>query len=638
MKVIFTILLIASLCGFAQAEFFRYDWPSVEDLSDISNSVQSYLLSGAPRRTFSGPPASGQFCSYNTETQTCDWVSYAQSVGLLLVPGVVIGVLSILVLIIFCLVRACGCCYDKTQTATPRQLVTLKIAIIINVILIGVLLIVAFVGNSKVSSGASDATGGILSFADEIQGVIANVSQELATYNVSLDINSTLNSISGLSVQAHTTRDEFLHYENIRKSVFIAGYVLLILMCILALVSCFIWLCFSGQINCCCGLIQIIFMWVIFTLGIGLGTVVTDVCTTFDNQLDNSQTGVTVNGVLGSFIGEWGSNCTAFEVLKADAYSKYYDIADQLCSEYNDFCTNPKYAPFILKCGNCSRGVVYSDLKTTTIVNDLLQCPDSRCPIGFCSAQPNGYPCMYTNRTLDNCANSCYNDQLKSATSQIRTYLPILDGIKGVLDYLAPYLGCQLITMFITAVHEPLCNEFLSGISMLFVASAIIGLLLIAFVIQALLAIHVFDPTLDAIYPEDEEAYTGASLGTADPNRASQQKLKRSMTTGTVGFFSAKTFSVQSSGAAGGEGGFRVSQLSRHSSTFSMKDMKDVKQTSPHASTPHHDVKSVEMSTGNATRDSRSASSVSDDDQEVPPMYGNEHRKSHPPPTNPELD
>eukprot|EP01119_Soliformovum_irregulare_P019315 TRINITY_DN6087_c1_g1_i2.p1 TRINITY_DN6087_c1_g1~~TRINITY_DN6087_c1_g1_i2.p1 ORF type:complete len:462 (-),score=80.58 TRINITY_DN6087_c1_g1_i2:54-1439(-) len=461
MKVIFTILLIASLCGFAQAEFFRHDWPSIEDLSDISNSVQSYLLSGAPRKTFSGPPATGQFCSYDSQTQKCDWLAYGQSVGVLLVPGVVIAILSILVLIIFCLVRACGCCYDKTQPATPRQLVTLKIAIIINVILIGVLLIVAFVGNSKVSSGASNATGGILSFTDEIQGVITNVSVQLASFNVSLDINSTLDSIASLSAQGHSTQIEFEHYEGIRKSVFIAGYVLLILMCVLALVSCFIWLCFSGQVNCCCGLIQIIFMWLIFTLGIGLGTVVTDVCTTFDNQLDNSQTGVTVNGVLGSFIGEWGSNCTAFEVLKADAYNKYYDIADELCSKYNDFCTDPRYAAFILKCGNCSRGVHYSDLKTTTIVNDLLQCPDSRCPTGSCTGRPDGEPCMYTNRTLDNCADSCYNGQLKSATVQIRAYLPVLDGIKGILDYLSPYLGCQLITMFITAVHEPLCTEFL---------------------------------------------------------------------------------------------------------------------------------------------------------------------------------
>lgn len=116
-------------------------------------------------------------------------------------------------------------------------------------------------------------------------------------------------------------RQEYTRYEDIREQVFVATYVVLIVMCVAGIVSCFIWLCCSGHMyekdasffvkltsltsNFCCGLAMILFMWLVFSIVLALGTVTTDSCKIFDQQRElESQNSPTT--IIDIYLGPWG--------------------------------------------------------------------------------------------------------------------------------------------------------------------------------------------------------------------------------------------------------------------------------------------------------------------------------------------
>jgi len=245
--------------------------------------------------------------------------------------------------------------------------------------------------------------------------------------------------------------------------------------------------------------------------------VATDVCTSFDQVIKQNQTsGTPVSGVLGYFIGEWGSNCTAYGEVENAAINSLDQFEQQFCQNYNQLCS----LGGIQNCQTCvaSQSTNYVNLVDQSNVEDALPCGDPRCPAGPCS---NGV-CVVKSRTMPDCAVNCLNTTYKNYTNLAVTAANGLEIVDSLLQQISPYLGCQLIVKFVSYVQKPLCSNFLNGAANIVISSAIIGVLLISFNIAMLFSIDEFDPskglpeelTYDREFPDRNPTWNKMKYGT----------------------------------------------------------------------------------------------------------------------------
>jgi len=273
---------------------------------------------------------------------------------------------------------------------------------------------------------------------------------------------------------------------------------------------------------------MILFMWLVFSGVLAAGVVATDVCSAFDQvSKDNQTTGTPVSGVIGSFIGEWGSNCTAYGEVETAAISSLSQLELQFCGFYNQLCG----IGAIEACQACvaSESTNYVNLVDQSVVEDVLACGDPQCPPGPCS---DGL-CNVQSRTMDDCATNCVNSTYKNYSSEAVTAAALLEQVDDLIAQITPYLGCQLIVKFVDYVEQPLCSTFLNGAVNIIISSAIIGVLLISFNIAMLFSIDEFDPS------------KGIPLDlTFDSQNPGGNSTWNKMRYGTVGFSRVTPFAV----------------------------------------------------------------------------------------------
>jgi hypothetical protein len=208
--------------------------------------------------------------------------------------------------------------------------------------------------------------------------------------------------------------------------VFIAVYALLVVMCVIAIASVFIWCCASGYINFCLGLLEILFMWLVFSICLALGNVNTDICQVFDAELSSYQNGQKNSDVLSSLLGQFGANCSAFGELEQQSINAFYNYSAQFCAQYASLCSSN--STFSLKnCQNCTQATNFNTLVQTTQIANIGICP-SNCHVGCI---PNTQ-CSVGNVTIANCINNCITQQEMNAAAQAVTlagYREILNGV-----------------------------------------------------------------------------------------------------------------------------------------------------------------------------------------------------------------
>jgi len=224
---------------------------------------------------------------------------------------------------------------------------------------------------------------------------------------------------------------------------------------------------------------------------IAAAVVATDVCTSFDQiSKQNLTSGTIVSGVLGTFIGQWGSNCTAYGEVQNAAIQTLNSYETSFCTQYNQLCS----LGAIQGCSSCTatNATDYPALVDNARIADTLSCPNARCPSGSCSGSSS---CVVQERTMTDCASNCLNSTLKNYTNLAVTAANALELVDALIAEIGPYLGCQLISKFVNYVQEPLCSSFLDGASEIVISSAVIGILLISFNIAILFSIDEFDPS-----------------------------------------------------------------------------------------------------------------------------------------------
>jgi len=310
----------------------------------------------------------------------------------------------------------------------------------------------------------------------------------------------------------------------------------LCIMCAIALISCFIWFCISGYINFCLGLIEILFMFFVFSICLGLGNVNTDVCQLFDDEIVAYNNGMKSSDILSSLLGSMGANCSAFLQLELNAISTFDNYTLQFCNQYNGLCNSSG----VFGCSNCNTSTNFNYLTQTSYVANIATCPDPGCPV---SCVPP-FACNLGNVSIAQCASVCKTNSEKNSAVQAVALADSHDKVQALIGLLRPYLGCAFIVQYINAVYDPVCNQFLVGLNLLVMASILIGILLIAFNVLMMFSIHRFDASKREDAMGDEyggEAWRGDSEETPgyDPSH------KNSTWTGTIGFVPTHNINLQ---------------------------------------------------------------------------------------------
>jgi len=228
--------------------------------------------------------------------------------------------------------------------------------------------------------------------------------------------------------------------------------------------------------------------------------------------------------ILSSILGQFGANCSAFTQFEQQSIEAFQNYSQQYCNQYNSLC---KGNGTLTSCQNCTLNSNFTALTLTTELINYAPCPSQYCPVtclvGYCAAG---------NITIANCATNCLTPEEMNGASQVVALAAYHQIINELISRIQPYLGCSFIVAFIQAIYNDTCNQFLYGLELLVIGSAITGLLLLAFGIEMIYSIDRFNPSKREDFSQDNDEAWDENL------------QNRNMWAGTIGFVPSQPFII----------------------------------------------------------------------------------------------
>jgi hypothetical protein len=419
-------------------------------------------------------PVSPEFCSWDDESGSCNWIDYAQSISIVALPSFAIGVLCTLVVSILFCVRCCclrkRCCGLPWRGTTSESVLLSAGLVIISLFFLG-LIGLGVLGNVWSHMGITDTSDAASGFSH----TVINITEDAAALleQISSDYGQQMNDSLSMAQDVQDNIDSILDIlrkaELARFLFFLVIYAGLLLVVLATFVIVFIFRSFLFCINFWYGWFLFIFIFLSLTLCVTVGTVVSDVCDVYDH----AQYGNTSN-VFTQFMGSgWGDNCSAMADVIAPLFQEYNNSVQDGCSYYASLCSDPSSG--VSHCMACDEASNKTELIHTTIVDEVIYCGTSSeqyCPSNAVCSSCSGCACYNRTQTIDECSTECLDPSYRDGASQMVTYASLMTQLDEMIDRVTPYAGCQLITRFVEATTEPLCVEYLSG-DFLLVLSAI---------------------------------------------------------------------------------------------------------------------------------------------------------------------
>ncbi|ELR23640.1 uncharacterized protein ACA1_072730 [Acanthamoeba castellanii str. Neff] len=437
---------------------------SVRQLTGFQESAADdgrTFLQAMPRRTWGAQDVSDEFCSWDEPSRSCNWTDYAQSVSLVAFPSFIVGVVFTLVLgILFC---ARCCCVGKRCCLLPWSgysfeplLINAGLVIfgicILGLIGLGVLGNVwSHEGINNTSDSASNFSATVINVTTDAAALLMEIEPEYAQ-----QANDAIAMANDVQDNLDTVLDILDKVELARFVFFLVIYAGLLLVMLCTFVFVWFFRNFLFCINFWYSWLVFIFIFLILTLCVALGTAVSDVCDVYDDSQDGNN-----SSVFTEFIGSGWGDCSALEEIINPLFDEYNQTVIEGCEYYANLCNNT--ATGVTNCTACDTTSDKALLTAYTLVDEVFYCGTSL--EQYC---PNND----VTQTLEQCSTYCLNPDYRNTSAEVVQYAELMTELDAMIARVKPYAGCQLITRFVEATNEPLCVEYLSG-DFLLVVSAI---------------------------------------------------------------------------------------------------------------------------------------------------------------------
>jgi len=214
------------------------------------------------------------------------------------------------------------------------------------------------------------------------------------------------------------------------------------------------------------------FIWLSFGIHFPITVAVEDVCV----QANLVKEGKSSFGALNEIIN--CNNGSQFAEVRQKAENGINEAFSTACQAIEQLCNNSQVS---CSTKNCSKNNIVD--YETSIVTDFMRgcigggnnvtCPDESCG-------SNWVPCHFVNRTLSDCAQNCYEAQLRNLSYTFVHNVDQLMQYESLYNNdILPLLTCSFIDDFVNEVYSGLCVNLVDGIETITLVSGLIGLFLI---------------------------------------------------------------------------------------------------------------------------------------------------------------
>jgi len=509
--------------------------------------LTTILLPSTPTRaTFNAGPISGRLCAADANGN-CQWLSYAQAIGRMTIPALVLAPVSIIAFWAFCLGRCCcncfggiqrtpgNVCYGKTccgDSCWPHEfsgysaasIWVVRILYVVCFIALLAVMIPGFFGNAKVSKGITSPGQNFLSFADGIQAQAKGFLDRLSALPYTNTANGTfgeiVSKIQPLRDTGTTINQQINKAEQYRMPIFIVFLVLAPLCFGIGILGGFLnkWKLIFG-----CALVAFwmsLFIWLIFGIQYALLIVVNDTCNEmvlWNNNLANAtvyiQAGVTPpKPQETSFIENLNS------LVSCSQNSSFTDIANKIRTGQNQaystlcdpgalpqFCFNNDLlrANTTLLCSFSGTAdqvdIVYHqpacvflrEYNNTGNFSDCIAAAQIALQGNFTVLDiSTTNPPVCQALLLSSCPTKCYTSESRNTTAEVIGTLSVLEEyIQLFTDVLnSNLLNCLVFQPLASSLQVAVCDQLSGGGDLLEQAFLSIAIILIPGTILAILA------------------------------------------------------------------------------------------------------------------------------------------------------
>eukprot|EP01116_Phalansterium_solitarium_P018589 TRINITY_DN4982_c0_g1_i3.p1 TRINITY_DN4982_c0_g1~~TRINITY_DN4982_c0_g1_i3.p1 ORF type:complete len:595 (-),score=163.71 TRINITY_DN4982_c0_g1_i3:627-2411(-) len=498
-------------------------------------------LDETPRRDLAGNKVNHNFCAQDSEGN-CQWQTYAEALGIMAVPGLLLAFLSLVGLPIFLIMRfGCnlwggrrrspgvfcggypgdsGVCWDNDEDDfkeyTTSHILYLRLALFLCFLLILVLCIVGFFCNRNFDVSVRTLGDTVVDTANTIISRSSELSQDLKQLPHSASLVSQLDemvsNVKGYTDQAATVRDQADMYNRYRSAFSLLCFILPLIVLLGGCIGSFgnfRGLVFVMALSC---FVASIFCWLSFAATWPMTTVVLDVCNDLQSFLTEARaTSTTVNVTSSVFnttnlTSTTGTVSTGFDfsvpdgnpvevILKCQNGDFFRDVeasaTRSLVSAFNAACSAVSgvcnQAP-----NNCSQLTCNTTMlptyKQLVVVDSVLGCYNTgtsafqQCPATSpCSgATLELRPCRYRNTTIQACATGCNNTQMRNMSSVFVTNVDLLVSYNTILtQQIFPLLDCSFVNAAFQDIKAAMCDNTNQGIDAMCTVSLLLGVVLV---------------------------------------------------------------------------------------------------------------------------------------------------------------
>jgi len=498
------------------------------------------------RATFNSGTVSGRLCAAD-DNGNCKWVDYAQAIGRMTIPALVLAPVSFVAFWAFCLGRCCcncfggkqrtpgNVCYGKTccgEECWPHEFTgydtvsiwVVRILYVVCFIALIAVMIPGFFGNAKVSKGITSPGQNFLSFADSIQAEAKGFLDRLTALPFTSSANSSfadvINKIQPLRDTGNTINDQIKKAEQYRMPVFIAFLVLAPLCFGIGILGGFLnqWKLIFG-----CALMAFwisLFVWLLFGIQYALLVVVNDTCNEmvlWNSNLANATVYIKAGQTppkpqKTSFIENLNT------IVSCSQNSSFTDIENKirtgqdtaymtLCdpNALPEFCFNNQTV-LATTTAQCARsgtadqvGIVYNQQACQLLRDYQASGNFSACVAAAQIALQGNFTVLDASTTnppvcqalhLNDCPTKCYTEDARNNTAEVIVTLVVLDQyLQLFADVLnSNLLNCLVFQPLVTSLEGSVCDQLSNGGDILEQAFLSIAIILIPGTILAILA------------------------------------------------------------------------------------------------------------------------------------------------------
>jgi len=278
------------------------------NLNPASNDAQEFFRFQT-RRTWDAKEVSPQFCCWNNQTSSCNWVDYAQAISLLLVAPVVIGVFFIFFFgILFCCRCCClrhGSCMLPWRGSLVEPII-LSIPLAITALLLIGLVCLGVLGNYIAHQGVTDTANEAESYADTLIKVTNNAANLLIMLDPSQSNTSQVAKSDASTAQSAINSAHNILVKYVETARLTVVSVIFFGVLSISIGTIFSLFCFQKKSFCsqfCYSLFVMIPVILLIVFCIGTGAIVSDACQGYSE------------GLMPQIFNSYGVDCSSFQNL-----------------------------------------------------------------------------------------------------------------------------------------------------------------------------------------------------------------------------------------------------------------------------------------------------------------------------------